>query len=78
MPLADLLLLFVISLAIGFILGVCYVKAQITAIEDKCHAELEKWKLEAACEIRKDSVNRSRSTLKEKIAEQMAPLLPGS
>jgi uncharacterized protein YneF (UPF0154 family) len=47
MPLADLLLPVVISLVIGFILGFYYVKAQITAIEDKCHAELEKWKLEA-------------------------------
>jgi predicted Holliday junction resolvase-like endonuclease len=28
-------------------------------------------------EIRKDSINRSRSTLKGKIAEQLAPVLPG-
>jgi len=77
MPLADLLLPVVISLVIGFILGFYYVKAQITAIEDKCHAELERWKLEAAGEIRKDSVNRAGSTLKGKIAEQLAPVLPG-
>jgi predicted Holliday junction resolvase-like endonuclease len=53
------------------------VKVQIIVIEDKCPAKLEKWKLEAAHEIRKDSVNRSRLTLKGKIAEQMAPVLPG-
>jgi len=28
-------------------------------------------------EIRKDSINRSRSTLKGKIAEQLAPVSPG-
>ena len=51
-------------------------KAQITAIEGKYRAELETWKIQAEGEIRKDSVNRARSTLKGKIAEQMAPVLP--
>ncbi|MGB9176883.1 MAG: Holliday junction resolvase-like protein [Methanoregula sp.] len=51
-------------------------KAQITALEEKSRAELETWKMETAGEIRKDSVNLSRSTLKGKIAEQMAPVLP--
>lgn len=72
----ELLLPVIIAIAVGFTLGFLYVKAQISAIEARYRAEFEKWKLEAAGEIRKDSVNRSRSTLKGKIAEQMAPLLP--
>jgi predicted Holliday junction resolvase-like endonuclease len=76
MPLETLIIPVVLALALGFALGFYYVKAQITAIEEKTRAELETWKLEAAGEIRKDSVNRSRSTIKGKIAEQMAPLLP--
>ena len=72
----ELLLPVIIALAVGFTLGFLYVKAQISAIEARYRAEFEKWKLEATSEIRKDSVNRSRSTLKGKIAEQMAPLLP--
>jgi predicted Holliday junction resolvase-like endonuclease len=76
MPFEDLLVLIAISLALGFALGFFYVKAQITAIEDRYRAELERWKAEAASEIRKDSVNRSRYTLKGKIAEQLAPVLP--
>ena len=73
----DLIVPVVLALVAGFILGYWYVRARICAIEDRMRAELETWKLEAAGEIRKDSVNRSRSTLKGKIAEQMAPVLPG-
>ncbi len=76
MPLEDLILPVILALALGFILGFYYVKGQITAIEERSRAEVETWKLEAAGEIRKDSVNRSRSTLKGRIAEQMAPVLP--
>ena len=76
MPLADLIIPVIFALALGFALGFYYVRAQITAIEEKSRAELETWKLETAGEIRKDSVNRSRSTLKGRIAEQMAPVLP--
>ena len=76
MPLEDLIIPVILALVLGFALGFYYVKVQITAIEEKSRAELETWKLEAAGEIRKDSVNRSRSTLKGKIAEQMAPVLP--
>jgi predicted Holliday junction resolvase-like endonuclease len=73
---ADLVIPVFLSLALGFALGFLHVKAQITAIEARYRAELEAWKLETAMDIRKDSVNRSRSTLKGRIAEQMAPLLP--
>ena len=76
MPLADLIIPVILALALGFALGFYYLRVQITAIEEKSRAELETWKLETAGEIRKDSVNRSRSTLKGRIAEQMAPVLP--
>jgi predicted Holliday junction resolvase-like endonuclease len=76
MPLEDLIIPVSLALVLGFILGFYYVKIRITAIEEKSRAELETWKREAAGEIRRDSVNRSRSTLKGKIAEQMAPVLP--
>ena len=76
MPFEDLIIPVILALALGFALGFYYVRAQITAIEQKSRAELETWKLETAGVIRKDSVNRSRSTLKGKIAEQMAPVLP--
>jgi predicted Holliday junction resolvase-like endonuclease len=76
MPLDDLLIPIIISLVLGFALGYLFVKAQITAIEGRYRAELEAWKVKAEDGIRKDSVNRSRSTLKGKIAEQMAPVLP--
>jgi predicted Holliday junction resolvase-like endonuclease len=76
MLLSDLLIPVLVALVIGFVLGYFYVKGQITAIEERCRADLERWKIEAGNEIRKDSVNRSRSTLKGKIAEQMAPIMP--
>ncbi|MDO8873869.1 MAG: Holliday junction resolvase-like protein [Methanoregula sp.] len=76
MQLDDLFIPIIVSLVLGFTLGYFFVKAQITAIEGKYRAELETWKIQAEGEIRKDSVNRARSTLKGKIAEQMAPVLP--
>ena len=76
MPLEDLIIPVILALALGFALGFYYVRVRITAIEERSRAELETWKLENAGAIRKDSVNRSRSTLKGKIAEQMAPVLP--
>ena len=66
--------------AIAFVLGlaVAYLifRQQISAIEGRARNDLERWKLECTNDIRKDSVNRSRSTLKGRISEQMAPLLP--
>lgn len=72
----ELIIPVVLALVLGFILGYSYVRAMIPIIEERSRAELEVWKKEAADGIRKDSVNRSRSTLKGKIAEQMAPVLP--
>jgi len=75
MPLTDLLIP-----AIAFILGIvaAYLvfRQQISTIEGQARNDLERWKLECTSDIRKDSVNRSRSTLKGRISEQMAPLLP--
>jgi predicted Holliday junction resolvase-like endonuclease len=66
--------------AIAFILGIVaaylFFHQQIRAIEGRARNDLERWKLECTGDIRKDSVNRSRSTLKGRISEQMAPLLP--
>ena len=76
MPSEDLIIPVMLALVLGFALGYYYVRVRITAIEERSRAELETWKMKAAGEIRKDSVNRSRSTLKGRIAEQMAPVLP--
>ncbi|HUT38362.1 MAG TPA: Holliday junction resolvase-like protein [Methanoregula sp.] len=66
--------------AITFLLGIvaAYLvfRQQISAIEGWARNDLERWKLECTSDIRKDSVNRSRSTLKGRISGQMAPLLP--
>jgi len=68
--------------AIAFILGIVaaylFFRQQISAIEGRARNDLELWKLECTNDIRKDSVNRSCSTLKGRISEQMAPLLPES
>ena len=66
--------------AIAFILGILvaylFFRQQISAFEGRARNDLERWKIECTSDIRKDSVNRSRSTLKGRISEQMAPLLP--
>jgi predicted Holliday junction resolvase-like endonuclease len=66
--------------AFAFLLGIVaaylFFRQQISAIEGRARNDLERWKIECTGDIRKDSVNRSRSTLKGRISEQMAPLLP--
>jgi len=70
----------IILIATAFLLGiiVAYIifRARVSVYEERARNDLERWKLECTNEIRKDSVNRSRSTLKGRISEQMAPLLP--
>ena len=70
----------IILIAAAFLLGliVAYIifRARVSVYEERARNDLERWKLECTNEIRKDSVNRSRSTLKGRISEQMAPLLP--
>ncbi len=71
---------FILPIA-AFLLGlmVAYLifRARVSVYEARAKNDLEQWKLECTDAIRKDSVNRSRSTLKGKISEQMAPFLPG-
>jgi len=69
-----------ILIALAFILGivVAYLifRTQISVYEQRAKNDLERWKIECTDAIRKDAVSRSRATLKGKISEQMAPLLP--
>jgi len=70
---------FIILLAaflLGLIVAYLFFRARVSVFEERAKNDLERWKIECTNEIRKDSVNRSRSTLKGRISEQMAPLLP--
>jgi len=71
----DLLLLLAAFL-LGLLAAYLFFRQRISVIEEKAKNDLERWKIECTNDIRKDSVNRSRSTLKGRISEQMAPLLP--
>jgi predicted Holliday junction resolvase-like endonuclease len=75
MALPDILILVAIFIA-GSVAAYLWFRTKICVIEGRAQNELERWKNEHTKEIRKDSVNRSRSTLKGRISEQMAPLLP--
>ena len=75
MTFADLLII-ILAFLLGLSAAYLFFRQQISAIEGRARNDLERWKLECTNEIRKDSVNRSRSTLKGRISEQMAPLLP--
>ena len=69
---------FIILLAaflLGLLAAYLFFRQRISVIEEKSKNDLERWKIECTNDIRKDSVNRSRSTLKGRISEQMAPLL---
>ena len=75
MTLTDLIIP-AIAFVIGIIAAYLFFRQQTSAIEGRARNDLERWKIECTGDIRKDSVNRSRSTLKGRISEQMAPLLP--
>lgn len=75
MILTDLLIP-AIAFIVGIVAAYLFFRLQISAIEGRARNDLERWKIECTSDIRKDSVNRSRSTLKGKISEQMAPFLP--
>ena len=75
MILTDLLIP-TIAFIVGIVAAYLFFRLQISAIEGRARNDLERWKIECTNDIRKDSVNRSRSTLKGKISEQMAPFLP--
>jgi predicted Holliday junction resolvase-like endonuclease len=75
MPFLDSIII-AIAFLLGLVAAYLYFRQQISVIEDRARNDLERWKIECTSEIRKDSVNRSRYTLKGRISEQMAPLLP--
>ena len=72
---ADLILL-PAAFLIGLIVAYLIFRIRVGVFEERARNDLERWKMEYTDEIRKDSISRSRSTLKGKISEQMAPLLP--
>ncbi len=75
MTFTDILVPFVMFI-LGIVAAYFFFRLQIGAIEAQARNDLERWKIECTSTIRKDSVNRSRSTLKGRISEQMGPLLP--
>jgi predicted Holliday junction resolvase-like endonuclease len=74
MPPDTLVIAFVFLL--GIIVAYLIFRVRVGVFQERACNDLERWKLEHTQEIRKDSVSRSRSTLKGRISEQMAPLLP--
>jgi hypothetical protein len=66
------LLIPTIAFILGIVAAYLFFLQQISAIEGRARNDPERWKLECTNDIRKDSVNRSRSTLKGRISEQMA------
>jgi predicted Holliday junction resolvase-like endonuclease len=75
MTLIDTIFLSAVFL-LGFIVAYLFFRQRVGVIEERARNDLERWKIECTRDIRKDSVNRSRSTLKGRISEQMAPLFP--
>jgi predicted Holliday junction resolvase-like endonuclease len=75
MPAPDTLFT-IAAFLLGLLVAYIFFRAQVGVFEERAKVELERWKAECTDAIRKDSVNRSRSTLKGKISEQMAPLFP--
>jgi predicted Holliday junction resolvase-like endonuclease len=68
--------LIIVAFSTGLLTAYLWYRTQVCVIEGRAQNNLDRWKNEHTKEIRKDSVNRSRSTLKGRISEQMAPLLP--
>jgi predicted Holliday junction resolvase-like endonuclease len=75
MALFDTIILSAVFI-LGLIVAYLFFRQRVAVIEERARNDLERWKIECTRDIRKDSVNRSRSTLKGRISEQMAPLLP--
>jgi predicted Holliday junction resolvase-like endonuclease len=65
------------SFLAGIVVAYLFFRAREGIVEERAKNDLERWKTECTEAIRKDSVSRSRSTLKGKISEQLAPFLPG-
>ena len=69
------ILLVLCAFLAGLVVAWIWYRSKVCVIEGRAQNDLNRWKNEHTKEIRKDSVNRSRSTLKGRISEQMAPLL---
>ena len=76
MPVSEILIA-VAAFFSGIVVAYLFFRARVVIFKERARNDLDRWKQECTEAIRKDSVNRSRSTLKGKIAEQMAPFLPG-
>jgi len=70
----------IIGIIVGLVIGIVIV---YIIMKTRIKSEFVKWKAEHEMDVqqriedaREDAVNHSRSTLKGKIGEQMAPLLP--
>lgn len=61
--------LFLLGITLGIILGYYFTR-------ERAESWFEEWKRKHEEKIRKDVVKRSRATLKGKVGEQMAPLIP--
>ena len=66
----------VLGFAAGIMIAFLWFRLRIALIGERSRNDLARWKDECTKEIRRDSVNRSRSTLKGRISEQIAPFLP--
>ena len=63
------IVVFVVGLLVGLLLCYIYLKGRLSM-------QLERWKTEFGEQIRQEVLERSRTVLKGKIGEQLAPLLP--
>ena len=75
MSILDIVII-IAAFLFGLIVAYLSFRARVSMFEERARNDLERWKIECTNEIRKDSVNRSRSTQKGRISEQMSPLLP--
>ncbi len=69
MTLNLLVIIFLFGLIVGILLAYYIMKA-------RAKSWLKQWKVEEEKKIRKDVIERSRASLKGRIGEQLAPLLP--
>lgn len=60
---------FVVGLLIGLLLCYVYLRGRLSM-------QLERWKTEFGDQLRREVLDRSRTALKGRIGEQLAPLLP--
>ncbi len=63
------IIIFLIGMLLGSVLCYFYLRGRLSV-------QLERWKFEVEEKIRREVLERSRSVLKGKIGEQLAPLLP--